>query len=344
MAGSAPGAFRGILEERLSASAMADAYLAKMDTTNKTDEVKQAQIEAMKRHVWANPGAVLCIRNIPKNLKKENLEAYFGKFGEVKEMRLPVNRLDPKARSHRGMCMLTYSDPNHFFHVLGMAQQTPHVIEGHKVHTTVLTPSEIRMEGEKPLIQKVAVSPQQPPYMGFGTNTFRRVFVSKVTVDIDDREFHSYFSQFGDVEVVSRPHGGNLGVGFVNFKHVEPAMIVVALRDHCIDGRWVVAGESQDGPGPVPGQPPPPLKERGERAEEEDKGNKAISDRSQTNRQRLKDIVDRSDKRDRSRDRDRDRNRDGSDRSTHQRTRGVAAGESEIARESKRRDFDAAGW
>lgn len=280
-------------------------------------------------------------------------------------MRLPVNRLDPKARAHRGMCMLTYEDPSVFFNVLVMAQTTPHVIEGEKVSTTVMTPSEIRMEGEKPMIQRVAVSPNQPPYMGFGTNTFRRVFLSKVTIDIDDREFHTYFSQFGDVEVTSRPHGGNLGVGFVTFKQVEPAMIVVAMRDHCIDGRWVVAGESQDGPGPAPGgMPGPPLKDKDEDDRKPSSNlNRALNDRSdrRTDSRALQDRRDRS--RDRSRDRDRDRDRDKQGRSDpYRRSRPMenkmnsSGGESQIARESrqpspgtiarqtKRRDVNTDGW
>lgn len=209
-----------------------------------------AQIEAMKVYLVTNPGAVLSINSIPQSVKKEDLEAYFGQFGEIQEIRVPRNFMDPKGVKHRGLCMMTFVDSQVLPRVLGMAQQKAHEIKGQKLVTGVMTYSEIQMMGEKPLVQKVMVGPQ-PAYQGFGTCTFRRVFVKMHnSTDIDDQEFHRYWSQFGDVDFCSRGtsrNAGNLGLGFVTYKHVEPAVLVVQISRHYIDGNMVVATESEEG-------------------------------------------------------------------------------------------------
>merc|ERR1719160_1152507 len=120
--------------------------------------------------------------------------------------------------------------------VLLCARTQPHSIHGHALYTDVVTPS-----------QMVATLDSQPEYKGFGTNTFRRVFVSKVPPEADENVLHTYFSKFGDVDDVFRPQAGAKGVAFVKFRCCEPARAAVAIRNHYIlDGTCCIAGESME--------------------------------------------------------------------------------------------------
>lgn len=189
-------------------------------------------------------GEVLCMKEIPHDVNKEDLAQYFAQFGQIREMRLPLDRTDPTR--HSGLCIIAFAEPKSMINVLLHAQKQPHVIKGHALLADVVCPSQMVAMGERPVIQKLTVG-IQPEYKGFGTSTFRRVFLSKVTPEIDERILRSYFGQFGDIEDVFRPAGGTKGVAFVKFRFVEPAQVVVSMRNHyCFEGQCVIAGESVD--------------------------------------------------------------------------------------------------
>lgn len=190
-------------------------------------------------------GEILCLKEIPPNLTQRDLLEYFSKYGQITDLRMPLNRSDPSR--HRGLCMITYANPVSMIRVLLCARTQPHSIHGHALYTDVVTPSQMVAMAESPIIQKVATLDIQPEYKGFGTNTFRRVFVSKVPPEADENVLHTYFSKFGDVDDVFRPQAGAKGVAFVKFRCCEPARAAVAIRNHYIlDGTCCIAGESME--------------------------------------------------------------------------------------------------
>lgn len=191
-------------------------------------------------------GECLCINNIPQTITREDMTAHFCQFGQITDLRMP-----PAAGGgpgHRGLCLIGFAEQMSLVKVLMYADKQPHTVCGHPLVADIATPSQmVNMGIGQPVIQRVTIG-MQPEYKGFGSKTFRRVFLSKVTPEIDEGDLRKYFSQFGDIEDVFRPANGTKGVAFVKFRFTEPAQAVVQVRNHYLKEHCLIAGESMDRP------------------------------------------------------------------------------------------------
>lgn len=91
-----------------------------------------------------------------------------------------------------------------------------------------------------------------PPleYKGFGTNTFRRIFISKMSAEISSDMLKEHFSRFGPVQDVYVPGDGSKGVAFVTFEHYEYAQAACDQKHHNVKPGHValICGEAIERP------------------------------------------------------------------------------------------------
>lgn len=144
----------------------------------------------------------LFIRNLNRNMRKNELLDYFDRFGEIKYCSMPLN---PEDRTkNNGYCFVTYADMKAANEVL----RTKHTFKGRTLSVKPYNINNSRIH-----------------------NTSCTVFVGKLSYDMNEREkkkLLEHFEAFGEVIDITIPSNSmdgrkNRGCCFVTYANVEAA-------------------------------------------------------------------------------------------------------------------------
>lgn len=216
----------------------------------------------------AGDSARLFVTKIPANVTREDVSAYFARFGVTTDVYLPSS---PGTSNHKGIAFVSFSDSAAL--QLTMSH-CPHEIAGFEVVVDVAAP-----RGQAPAGGGGGggAPTQQGGYPDYSTGVpmqapqqeeSDRLFVTKVPPNLQKEHLREYFSQFGettDVYVPSVPGSQNhKGIAFISF--ADPSSVRAALTrgQHEIYGSFVVVdkaaprgAEKGGGKGDKGDRPPP---------------------------------------------------------------------------------------
>lgn len=150
----------------------------------------------------------LFISKLSPDVTKEELWAYFGQFGDITDVYLPMN---PGSRAHKGISFVSFSSTEAIRKVVDAG---PHALAGCPVHVDVAVP---RAPAPGTVSEQVAA----------GT----RLFLTKVTPEISRLDLQQYFCQFGELTDCYIPPG-NKGIAFLSYSSAACAQIVLQNATH----------------------------------------------------------------------------------------------------------------
>mmetsp|Transcript_106930 Transcript_106930/g.300692 ORF Transcript_106930/g.300692 Transcript_106930/m.300692 type:complete len:364 (+) Transcript_106930:157-1248(+) len=203
-----------------------------------------------------NGGDRLFVTKIPQAVTRDDLAAYFTRFGVTTDVYMPMV---PGVPGHKGIAFVSFQDPAAL--QLTMAYDR-HEVNGYVVVVDVATP-----RGATPPCQAVPLGAglgapghmapgqarpsqrPQPTVSSMSSNAGAseitdRLFVTKVSPNLQMEHLREYFAQFGDLTDVYMPSvpgsPTHKGICFVSF--ADPASVQVALKHspHEIYGMPVV--------------------------------------------------------------------------------------------------------
>lgn len=169
----------------------------------------------------------LFVSKVPTELTQEDIRLHFAKYGDLTDVYLP---LAPGTVSHKGIGFVSFANPMDLHKAMAAK---PHEIRG------------------IPIAVDLAAPRSAPATSGQGqgsTNNGSRLFLTKVTPEINKFDLQSYFSQFGDITDCYVPPG-NKGIAFVSFSQPQMAQRVLQNATHQVKpGHTIVVSQAFDRP------------------------------------------------------------------------------------------------
>lgn len=170
-------------------------------------------------------GDRLFVSKVPGHVTKDDLRAHFQQFGELSDVYLPNA---PGGGGHKNICFVSFVDPSnmqramaHGFHQVGGGQIT---------------------------VDMAAPRAPPPSTVTAAVTAGCRVFLTKVTNDVQRADLFAYFSQYGELSDCYVPPG-NKGIAFISFKDPLHASDVLATPNHQVKpGSMVIAAPAFDRP------------------------------------------------------------------------------------------------
>mmetsp|Transcript_1236 Transcript_1236/g.3595 ORF Transcript_1236/g.3595 Transcript_1236/m.3595 type:complete len:519 (+) Transcript_1236:1584-3140(+) len=172
----------------------------------------------------------LFISKLSSELNREDLRDYFSQFGELTDVYLP---LAPGTTAHKGICFVSFANPMDLHRAISFK---PHEIRGIPMSVDVAAPR---------------AAP--PTSVSQSVTNGARLFLTKVTPEVNRNDILAYFAQFGDVTDCYVPPG-NKGIAFVSFAAPQMAQKVLQNATHQVKpGQTIVVSQAFDRPTPGKG-------------------------------------------------------------------------------------------
>jgi len=169
------------------------------------------------------------VGGIHRSTTQDGLKHYFEKFGEVKVVKL---MMDKETGNSRGFGFVTYVDPSCISQVMG---SKPHTLDGKIIDPKPCSP--------KHVLQQKKLGAQFPKT--------HKIFLGGVSMEATEEDVRQYFSKYGSVVEVnfvvdktdsSRPHKG---FGFVTFEEESSVDQAVAKHYHIIKDKRTEAKRAE---------------------------------------------------------------------------------------------------